>query len=187
MTNPPNARTGFRALSMLLGGVGIIVLAVTLLMLYVGRILVSDEAFADRVGASLADPRIGEFVALRITDVVIEQKPDLTAFRPILVAVTREIVTSAPFRGVIRPAVIKAHQAVLSSTAENILLAIPDVGVLVQEALENIGPDAAARVPATLRPVLELDKAAPTVRAASSSERGVCATAAATVRVASAL
>ena len=149
-------------------GYGILVLAVSLLMLYVGRILApSDDAFADRVGASLEDPRVGEFVALRITDVVIAQKPDLTAFRPILVVVTRGIVTSAPFRGLIRPAVIKAHQAVLSSTAENILLAIPDVGVLVQEALANIGPEAADRVPATLRPVLELDKAAPTVRAAA--------------------
>lgn len=167
MTNPPAARRGSRPLSLLLGGAGILVVAASLLMLYVGRILLRDDSFADRVDASLEDPRVGEFIALRITDAVIGQQPDLTAFRPILVVVTRGIVTSAPFRALLRPAVARAHQAVMSSTAENILLAIPDVGVLIQEALATVGPEAAERVPATLQPVLQLDQAAPTVRAAA--------------------
>jgi hypothetical protein len=165
MADAASGRVWSRRLAGLLGGVGLVVLALSLLMLYVGRILLSDDAFADRVNASLEDPRVGEFVALRITDAVIAQQPDLTAFRPILVVVTRGIVTSAPFRAVLRPAVARVHQAVLSSTAENILLAIPDAGVLIQEALKTVGPAAADKVPARLQPVLEIDRAAPTVRA----------------------
>jgi len=152
-------------LARLLGSAGLVVVALSLLMLYVGKILLSDEEFAERVSASLEDPRVGEFVALRITDVVIKQQPDLTAFRPILVVLARGIVVSDPFRALLRPAVRKVHQAMLSSTAENILLAIPDVGVLIHEALKTVGPAAADKVPAKLQPVLEMEGAAPTIRA----------------------
>jgi len=166
MTGPSQTPKWTRWLARLLAGAGLLVLALTLLMLYVGRILLRDDTFADRVSDSLHDPRVGEFVALRITDAVIAQQPDLTALRPILVVVTRGIVTSAPFRALLKPAVRKAHQAMLSSTAENILLAVPDAGVLINEALKSVGPQAAGRVPARLQPVLRLESAAPAFRAA---------------------
>jgi hypothetical protein len=149
-----------------LTGVGVVVLVLSLFMAYVGRILVRDDTFADRVATSLGDPRVAEFVALRITDGVIAQQPDLTALRPILVVVTRGIVSSPPFRAMVRPAVRKVHGALLSATAENILLAVPDVGVLIRESLKSVGPAAAERVPARLQPVLRVEGAAPAVRAA---------------------
>jgi hypothetical protein len=149
-----------------LGIVGLVVLVLSLFMAYVGRVLLRDDTFADRVTRSLEDPQVAEFVALRITDIVIAQQPDLTALRPILVVVTRGIVSSPPFRAMIRPAVRKVHGALLSSTAENILLAVPDVGVLIRESLKAVGPAAAERVPARLQPVLDLERAAPAVRAA---------------------
>lgn len=165
MTGSSKPRRGSRWLAGLLTGAGLLLLALTLLMLYVGRILLRDDTFADRVSDSLRDPRVGEFVALRITDAVIAQQPDLTALRPILVVVTRGVVTSAPFRALLKPAVRKAHHAMLSSTAENILLAVPDAGVLINEALKSVGPQAAERVPARLQPVLQLENAAPAFRA----------------------
>ena len=166
MNHPANTRTWSRRLAGLLVGAGLILLALSLLMLYVGRILLRADTFADRVSDSLHDPRVGEFVALRITDAVIAQQPDLTALRPILVVVTRGVVTSAPFRALLRPALRKTHQALLSSTAENILLAVPDAGVLINEALKAVGPAAAARVPRRLQPVLQLEAAAPAFRTA---------------------
>ena len=143
MTDSAKSQGWSRWLAGLLGGAGLFVLALSLLMLYVGKILLSDEAFAVRVSNSLEDPRVSEFVALRITDVVIKQQPDLTAFRPILVVVTRGVVSSDPFRALLQPALRKVHQALLSSTAENILLAIPDAGELIHEALKAAGPGAA--------------------------------------------
>lgn len=140
MVETSKVRGWSRWLSSLLGSAGLVVLALSLLMLYVGRILLSSDTFAERVSESLDDPRVGEFVALRITDAVIAQQHDLTALRPILVVVTRGVVTSPPFRAMLRPAVSKAHEALLSSTAENILLAVPDVGVLIRESLKAVGP-----------------------------------------------
>ena len=166
MVETSKVRGWSRWLSSLLGSAGLVVLALSLLMLYVGRILLSSDTFAERVSESLDDPRVGEFVALRITDAVIAQQHDLTALRPILVVVTRGVVTSPPFRAMLRPAVSKAHEALLSSTAENILLAVPDVGVLIRESLKAVGPAAADRVPARLQPVLKIEAAAPALRAA---------------------
>ncbi len=166
MSKAANGRGWSRSLASLLGIAGLFVLALSLLMLYVGKILLSDEAFAVRVSNSLEDPRVSEFVALRITNVVIKQQPDLTAFRPILVVVTRGVVSSDPFRALLQPALRKVHQALLSSTAENILLAVPDAGELIQEALKAAGPAAADKVPAKLQPVLDIEGAAPALRAA---------------------
>jgi hypothetical protein len=139
--------------------------------MYVGRVLLRDESFADRVAASLDDPAVGEFVALRLTDVIIAQQPDLTALRPILVVVTRGIVTSAPFRALMRPTVRKAHQALLSRTTENILLAVPDARILVQNALQSAGGAGAQRLPARLAPVLQLKAAAPALKAVGQGLR----------------
>ena len=167
MADPTRTPVWSRWIAATLVGIGLVVLALSLLMLYVGRIVLRADAFADRVSESLDDPRVAEFVALRITDVVIRQQPDLTALRPILVVVARGVVASAPFRALARPAVRRAHQAMLSPTAENILLAVPDVGVLIRESLEAAGPAAADLVPDRLEPVLRFEKAAPAFRVAA--------------------
>src|SRR5688572_1993139 len=92
MTDQPRGHTWKSRIAGLLAGAGLTVLTISLLMMYVGRVLVREDTFADRVSASLHDPRVGEFVALKITDAVIAQQPDLTALRPILVVVTRGVV-----------------------------------------------------------------------------------------------
>ena len=154
----------------LLGAAGIVLLTLTLLMLYVGRIVLRDDTFADRVVSSLQDPRVGEFIGLRITDVLIEQKPDLTALRPILVVVTRGVVTSAPFRALVRPAASKLHAALLSPTTGNILLAVPDAQVLVHEALKTTGA-ASGGLPDRLKQLMELEGSAPALQAIGAGLR----------------
>ena len=167
MTASSTPRTGKRRLSVLFASAGLVILVLSLFTLYVGRILGNDDAFANRVSSSLDDPRVGEFVALKITNAIIAQKPDLTPFRPILVVVTRGVVTSPPFRALMRPAVRQVHAALMSSTTENLLLAIPDAQVLVQEALANVGGNAAQKLPPRLAPVLEVGAGAPSIRVAS--------------------
>jgi hypothetical protein len=143
-----------RRAATLLAGVGLVLLFLSLQMVYVGRVLLRSDTFADRVSQSLSDPRVGELLALRITDAIIEQQPDLTALRPILVVVTRGVVTSVPFRALVRPAVRQTHDALRSGTTEDILLALPDAQVLIQEALRTVGPAATERLPERLRPLL---------------------------------
>lgn len=167
MTAPSTPTSGKRTLALILASAGIVILALSLFTLYVGRILGRDDAFANRVTASLDDPRVGEFVALKITDAIIAQKPDLTPIRPVLVVVTRGVVTSPPFRSLLRPAVRKVHAALMSSTTEKLLLAIPDAQLLVQEALANVGGNAAAKLPPSIAPVLQVGAGEPAIRLAS--------------------
>jgi hypothetical protein len=72
---------------------------------------------------------------------------------------------------VVRPTVRKAHQALVSNTTENILLAVPDARILVENALQSAGPAAAQRLPPRLGPVLELKPAAPALRAVGQGLR----------------
>lgn len=168
MTESSGSRPGARLLARFLSLSGIVVLGLSLFILYVGRILLRDDTFAQRVSDSLDDPRVGEFVALKITDAVIKQQPDLTALRPILVVVTRSVVTSAPFRAMLRPAARKAHAALLSPTTKNVLLAIPDARVLISNALKSTGASG-DRLPPRLAPVMEMRRSTPILRAVAAT------------------
>src|SRR5262245_6877255 len=99
-----------------------------------GRNLFRAESFGDRAAESLHDPRVATFVADRSTGVVVQQSPDLIAARPILVATANGLVSSPPFRALVRRAARRVHQAVFSESSRQIVLAVPDVEVLLRSA-----------------------------------------------------
>ncbi|HEX5005273.1 MAG TPA: hypothetical protein VFV65_08145 [Gemmatimonadales bacterium] len=138
----------------LLGLLGLTLLFLSAVLIDISHGLFSADDFADRVSASLGDDRVSGFVADRVTDALIEQRPNLTAVRPLLVGATDQLVGSAPFRAVARTAVRSAHQAFFSRTGEEVLLSIPDVGVLVQSVLDGVDPKLAAKLPAKLETVV---------------------------------
>jgi hypothetical protein len=74
--------------------------------------LLRPDAFADRLGASLADDRVAVVAAEHLTDAVLAQQRDLTAFRPLILAAAEDVVGSGAFRGVARTAARRAHIAV---------------------------------------------------------------------------
>jgi hypothetical protein len=118
------------------------------------RNLFRAESFAARAAQSLDDPRVAAFVADRITNVVIKESPDLIAARPIIAATAQGIVSSAPFRALVRLAAQRAHQAVFSEQGRNIVLSIPDVEVLVRGALSQASPEMAKKLPTQLQTVV---------------------------------
>ena len=118
------------------------------------RNLFRAESFAARAAQSLDDPRVAAYVADRITNVVIKQSPDLIAARPIIAATAQGIVSSAPFRALVRLAAQRAHEAVFSEQGRNIVLSIPDVEVLVRGALAQASPEMAKKIPGRLQTVM---------------------------------
>jgi len=143
-----------RVLAMVFAIGALVLVPSSLLVLYLSRSVLNGEAFATRLSNSLGDDRVAEFAAERITDIVIEQRRDLTALRPIIITVTRNLVSSAPFRAMVKPAARKAHDAVLSETSEQVLLAVPDAAVLLKGALGTLSPNAAARIPQKLNAIV---------------------------------
>jgi len=106
--------------------------------------------FGRRSAASLGDPRVAAYAADRVTAAVLAERPDLTPVRPLLLATARVLVSSDPFRAVVRTAAASAHRALLSEDTQRIALSVPDVGVLLRSALEGASPELAEKIPLRL-------------------------------------
>ncbi len=130
--------------------VGAILLAAGMIHLYAERVVFDAVTFGGRAALSLGDPRVAGFVAERVADQAIAQRRDLMAYRPVIVASARAIVSSAPFRAGFARAAESAHTALFSQAAERLALSVPDFGVLVRSALAH-DPAIAAKIPPSLR------------------------------------
>ena len=123
--------------------------------IYSSRVIFNPSMFSNRVADSLAQPAVKRVVAGEIVDQVVELHRDLTPYRPVLLGTVEYVVSSAPFRAVVRRAARQAHETLLSQTGEDLSLAVPDVGLIVRNAL-SMYPDIAAKVPAQVQVAVTL-------------------------------
>ena len=119
------------------GVLGILLILVAVLLGYAQRSLFNERAFASRVAASLEDPRVARLAAEEIADGVIAAKPDLVGLRPIIVAASKSVVASAPFRAAVKRSARTLHHAITTGTATDIVLTVKDVGAIVESAAAN--------------------------------------------------
>ena len=103
--------------------------------------------FGRRAAESLSDPGVAAYAANLVTNRVLARKPDLIAFRPMLLSATESVVASKPFGSVLEKAAAKAHQTLFSEQSQNVLLSLPDLNILVHEAVESANPALAAKIP----------------------------------------
>src|SRR5687767_4573651 len=126
---------------------GVLGLSLAAVLSVTRRAFFFPDNFADHVAASLADPRVSSFAASRLTDVVLEQNPDLTAFRPLVLATAQMAVSSEGFRALARTSARAAHASVFSEGGRAVIVSIPDVGVLLRSALAKANPALAQKIP----------------------------------------
>jgi hypothetical protein len=139
--------------SVLCGALGVLLIFTAFLLGYLSRSLFNDRAFASHVAASLEDQRFADYVAGQIADAVIKAKPDLIGLRPVLVGMSRGVVSSPPFRAAVRRGARVMHHAVMSGTTRNIALDVKDVGVLL-ESMAETHPGLAHKIPPKLTAAL---------------------------------
>jgi hypothetical protein len=60
------------------------------------------------------------------------------------------VVSSQAFRAVVRTSARTAHRSLFESAGRNLVLSLPDVSVLVRGTLENVNPQLAAKIPASI-------------------------------------
>ena len=87
------------------------------------------------------------YVAEKLTDAIIEQRPNLIALRPLIVGTMGGLVQSQPFRAVARRALATAQASLFSEEGTQVLLSVPDVGILLRSALAGANPELAAKIP----------------------------------------
>ena len=118
------------------------------------RGILRPDPFARRLAATLSDPRVSGYVSARITDAIVAQRPNLVSVRSIIEPTVNGVVTSAPFRAVVRTSARTAHRALFESAGHNLILSLPDVSVLVRSALSRANPELAAKLPAGIETAL---------------------------------
>lgn len=127
--------------------------------IYASRILFNEEMFSTRVSESLAEPHIARVVSNQVTDQIVGMRRDLTPYRPILLSVVERVITSPPFRAMVKLAAKKVHPALITN-GESLALGVQDLGLVLQNAL-SMYPQLAEKVPAQAQIVLGSTEAQP--------------------------
>ena len=124
-----------------------VVLVLAVVAGYLHRTLFDADQFAARATATLRDERVRTVVARDVTDgVVLAQRDDLLAARPLIASVVGGIVGAPPFAKVFELAVRDLHRAVIGHDQDTVTLTVADVGTLLHEGLRTVRPKLADQV-----------------------------------------
>lgn len=126
---------------------GTICLMAGALLTTLSRSFLDASAFAESTSACLSDEGVSAFVADHVTGAILRRNHDLVAVRPLILAASKAVVTSEPFRNLVRRAAHRAHQMALSETSRQVALSLPDVDVLLRGAIRHASPELAGRIP----------------------------------------
>jgi len=143
---PSRARPKSAALC---GAAGLLLIFSAVLIGYTRRSLFDERAFADRISASLQNPNVAEFAATQLADAVIAAKPNLVGVRPVLIGVSRSVVSSAAFRAAVRRSARILHRSITSGQARDIVLTVKDAGDVLESAVAS-QPGLAKKLPPRL-------------------------------------
>jgi len=134
---------------------GLLIAGASAVVAHLARTVLDEEAFSSRVVAALDRPAVSAYVAQEIAGGVVAANRDLTGVKPVIAALAQAVVNSTPFHAMARRGARETHALMFSQQAERVMLAMPDVGVLLRGTLETISPDLAGRIPLNVRTVLE--------------------------------
>jgi hypothetical protein len=129
------------------------------LVVATARGVLDRDQFATRVARSLRDERVAGYVAGLVVNGLLEVRPNLIGVRPILDASIREVIQTAPFRALVRSSARTAHYSLFDSPGQRVVLALPDLSVLLRSALSQGNPALAEKIPASLEAALASDEA----------------------------
>ena len=128
------------------GVVGVIRLLLGSALSLGSRAVFNADFFADRVAASLGDPRTASYVADKLTDAVVGANEDLILVRPLIKSAAQAAVSSEPFQAVARATAKRSHQLLATRGGQDILPSVSDFGVILKTALAG-RPELAAMIP----------------------------------------
>jgi hypothetical protein len=134
--------------------VGAVGLFVGAILSVASRGLFDPKRFGDHLGQSLRHPGVAAYVAEGLTQAAIKASPDLIAARPLVLATASGLVATRPFQAIAAVAGERAHRALFAQRTRNVVLSLPDLGVLLRNALAQASPALAAKVPKRAETVL---------------------------------
>jgi len=138
---------------------GAALICLTSIVVLTARGILDSDQFAKRLARSLGDERVATYVADQVTDGIIAARPNLISVRPILESSVRSVVASDAFRSVVRTSARTAHHSLFVSEGQRVVLALPDISVLVRSTLSHASPELAAKIPPSIETTLASETA----------------------------
>ena len=133
---------------MVLAAMAAVVAVGAIVALYLKMEIGDRDRFADRAVVALEDSSVRDVVARQVVVGVIERgSPDLISARPLLETAVEAVVTTAPFRSLMRTTAQQAH-SVLLDHGNAFVFDLADTGTVVLSAVRSLAPDVAAKLPA---------------------------------------
>jgi hypothetical protein len=136
-------------------GLGVALVVICGATAYFGRAVLDPDAFSARLVSALERPGASAFVAERITEGIVAAKPDLTGIKPLILSISKSTVRTSAFEALALRGARNAHRLAFSEGAEQLLLSIPDVHILLGGALAAIDPEIAESLPDEAQPIAE--------------------------------
>jgi hypothetical protein len=116
--------------------------------LYLKTEIADRDRFADRAVSALQDSAVRDVVSRQIVVGVIERgSPDLISARPLLETAVETVVSTGPFRSLVRTTAQQAH-SLLFGHGNAFVFDVADTGTVVLSAVRSLAPDVAAKLPA---------------------------------------
>ncbi len=131
------------------GTIGVLLLLSGTMMSLGTRAVFDADFFADRLADSLRDERTASYVADQLTEATVKANADLILVQPLIKTAAQSVVSSAPFRAVVRQGVKQSHQLMATRSGQEVLLSVSDFGLILQEAMAG-RPDLAEMIPENL-------------------------------------
>jgi hypothetical protein len=135
-----------------LAGLACLAIVLALVTAYARQAAVDSDQFANRATVALRHDSVRSLIAQKLTDeVILKNKADLIAARPIIESVASDVVGGRAFTNLFRKAVRDVHRALFKRDRNTVTLTVADVGAVLAAALEQVRPELARKLSSTER------------------------------------
>ncbi len=152
--------------------VGLIAGVGAVFAIYVLDTVVDSDEFAKRTADVLSEPEVGELIAEKVVDQIVEAKPNTLAARPLLEEVVSRVVSGQAFRSIYEAAIQDVHRTIFLGETDTVSVRLTDMVLIVRTQAAVLAPQLADEIPDDITDTLiDVQSSQITVRALRFSHR----------------
>ena len=140
------SRASRRVLAALVSVLATVAIFITLLAVYANHVLVSPNTFSDRAVSVLHSRVVESLIVQTVTDRVVADAGDETSPREAIQAAVLQAVSSKPVDREFEVAAESLHGELVSGTANELTLTLPNIGSAIASNIESDNPELAQQV-----------------------------------------
>ncbi len=139
-------RAGRRFLAALVSLLATAAMLVTLLAIYANHVFVKPAGFSNRAVSVLETGDVESLIVQSVTDRLVGEAGAEGSLRPVIQAAVLQAVSSAQVNREFRLAASSLHGELVSGTADQLTLTLPDIGPVIASSIDSDTPELADQV-----------------------------------------